>query len=218
MDGTTEYQSMIVYHHNSPSWMETVRLAVPIEKFYGSHVRLEYRHCSSKHLLPIGNNKLNFILRSFEYFNNFLFFSTAREKADNKKLFGFSFARLMETGGATLCDGPHELYIYKCEDRSRLNDPQVYLSLPSGARETAEGIGQTSSNSFGRSHKETVFINTLLCSTKLTQNGETNLNAPMLCLKVLLTHSRINQIYFQLIYCLYFNGGNLHILNVYKMH
>lgn len=140
MDGTTEYQSMIVYHHNSPSWMETVRLAVPIEKFYGSHVRLEYRHCST------------------------------REKADNKKLFGFSFARLMETGGATLCDGPHELYIYKCEDRSRLNDPQVYLSLPSGARETAEGIGQTSSNSFGRSHKETVFINTLLCSTKLTQN------------------------------------------------
>lgn len=95
----------------------------------------------------------------------------AREKADNKKLFGFSFARLMETGGATLCDGPHELYIYKCEDRSRLNDPQVYLSLPSGARETADGIGQTTSTTFGRSHKETVFINTLLCSTKLTQNG-----------------------------------------------
>lgn len=51
MDGSTEYQSMIVYHHNSPSWMETIRLAVPIDKFYGSHVRLEYRHCSSKNLL-----------------------------------------------------------------------------------------------------------------------------------------------------------------------
>ncbi|KAJ1522281.1 hypothetical protein ONE63_002583 [Megalurothrips usitatus] len=140
MDGATEYQSMIVYHHNSPSWMETVRLAVPIDKFYGSHVRLEYRHCST------------------------------REKADNKKIFGFSFARLMEPGGATLCDGAHELYIYKCEDRSRLNDPQVYLALPSGSRETAEGIGQATSTSFGRSHKETVFITTLLCSTKLTQN------------------------------------------------
>lgn len=78
----------------------------------------------------------------------------------------------METGGATLCDGPHELYIYKCEDRSRLNDPQIYLALPSGAQESAEGIGQNSSSPFGRSHKETVFINTLLCSTKLTQNGE----------------------------------------------
>ncbi|XP_052125383.1 dedicator of cytokinesis protein 4 isoform X2 [Frankliniella occidentalis] len=138
-DGTTEYQSMIVYHHNSPSWMETVRLAVPIDKFYGSHVRLEYRHCST------------------------------REKADNKKLFGFSFVRLMEPGGATLGDRSHELYIYKCEDRSRLNDPQVYLSLSSGAW---EGIGQSNSTAFGRSHKETVFINTLLCSTKLTQNAD----------------------------------------------
>jgi hypothetical protein len=49
MDATNEYQSMIVYHHNSPWWSETIRLAVPIDKFYGSHIRLEYRHCSSKY-------------------------------------------------------------------------------------------------------------------------------------------------------------------------
>jgi hypothetical protein len=49
MDATNEYQSMIVYHHNSPWWSETIRLTVPIDKFYGSHIRLEYRHCSSKY-------------------------------------------------------------------------------------------------------------------------------------------------------------------------
>jgi len=49
MDATNEYQSMIVYHHNAPWWSETIRLAVPIDKFYGSHIRLEYRHCSSKY-------------------------------------------------------------------------------------------------------------------------------------------------------------------------
>jgi dedicator of cytokinesis protein 3 len=53
MDGTNEYQSMIVYHHNSPWWSETIRLAVPIDKFYGSHIRLEYRHCSSKCWLQV---------------------------------------------------------------------------------------------------------------------------------------------------------------------
>lgn len=57
----------------------------------------------------------------------------AREKND-KKLFSFAFVRLMEPGGATLQDGPHELYIYKCEDRSKL-DSLSYISLPSSGRE-----------------------------------------------------------------------------------
>jgi len=57
----------------------------------------------------------------------------AREKND-KKLFAFAFVRLMEPGGATLQDGPHELYIYKCEERAKL-DSLSYLSLPSSARE-----------------------------------------------------------------------------------
>lgn len=47
-DGTTEYNSMIIYHHNAPAWAENVRLTLPIDKFAGAHVRLEYRHCSSK--------------------------------------------------------------------------------------------------------------------------------------------------------------------------
>ncbi|XP_014603723.1 PREDICTED: dedicator of cytokinesis protein 3 isoform X1 [Polistes canadensis] len=133
-EGSSEYQSLVIYHHNSPSWAETVRLAIPIDKFYGSHVRFEFRHCST------------------------------REKND-KKLFAFAFVRLMESGGATLQDGTHELYIYKCEERAKL-DSLGYLSLPSCAREPSA----TGATSFARSPKEAVFIHTLLCSTKLTQN------------------------------------------------
>lgn len=47
-EGSSEFQSIIIYHHNSPSWAETLRLAVPYDKFNGSHVRFEFRHCSSK--------------------------------------------------------------------------------------------------------------------------------------------------------------------------
>ncbi|XP_043283024.1 dedicator of cytokinesis protein 3 isoform X2 [Venturia canescens] len=134
-EGSSEYQSLVIYHHNSPSWAETVRLAVPIDKFYGSHIRFEFRHCST------------------------------REKND-KKLFDFAFVRLMEPdGGATIQDGMHELYIYKCEERAKL-DSLSYLSLPSNAREPfSPGV-----SAFTRSPKEAVFITTLLCSTKLTQN------------------------------------------------
>ncbi|KAK0167462.1 hypothetical protein PV327_004857 [Microctonus hyperodae] len=135
MEGSSEYQSLVIYHHNSPFWAETVRLAVPIEKFYGSHIRFEFRHCST------------------------------REKND-KKLFDFAFVRLMEPdGGATIQDGLHELYIYKCEERAKL-DSLSYLSLPASAREPhCPGVPP-----FTRSPKEAVFITTLLCSTKLTQN------------------------------------------------
>lgn len=47
-DSSTDYHSMIIYHHNAPCWMETIRLAVPIEKYNIAHIRFEYRHCSSK--------------------------------------------------------------------------------------------------------------------------------------------------------------------------
>ena len=58
MEGSSEYQSLVIYHHNSPSWAETVRLAIPIDKFYGSHVRFEFRHCSSK-LLKFLHTEIN---------------------------------------------------------------------------------------------------------------------------------------------------------------
>ena len=38
----------ILYHNNSPIWNDILRLKVPIEKFYNSHIRLEFRHCSAK--------------------------------------------------------------------------------------------------------------------------------------------------------------------------
>ena len=38
----------ILYHNNSPIWNETLRLKVPIDKFYNAHIRLEFRHCSAK--------------------------------------------------------------------------------------------------------------------------------------------------------------------------
>ncbi|KAJ8941123.1 hypothetical protein NQ318_007705 [Aromia moschata] len=90
-----------------------------------------------------------------------------QEKKNDKKLFGFSFIRLMDKDGAAVQDGQHELYIYKCEDPQKL-DNCGYLSLPAFAKDI-EG-NHEASGQFSRSHKEIVSIKTLLCSTKLTQN------------------------------------------------
>lgn len=73
-----------------------------------------------------------------------------------------------DEGGTTLRDGSHELCVYKCDERGRLNNPVEYLSMPFLAKEAVDCIY---SLPFQRSPKEIMVIDTLLCSTKLTQNG-----------------------------------------------
>ncbi|KPP58631.1 hypothetical protein Z043_123529, partial [Scleropages formosus] len=46
--GADEYHSIVLYHNNSPRWAEQIKLPLPVDKFRGSHMRFEFRHCSSK--------------------------------------------------------------------------------------------------------------------------------------------------------------------------
>lgn len=46
--GADEYHSLVLYHNNSPRWAEQIKLPIPVDMFRGSHVRFEFRHCSSK--------------------------------------------------------------------------------------------------------------------------------------------------------------------------
>lgn len=61
------------------------------------------------------------------------------------------------------------MYIYRCEERAKLR-PAHYLGLPASAKEYTVDTNITSTM-FSKSHKESMTIRTLLCSTKLTQNG-----------------------------------------------
>lgn len=128
------YKSLIIYHHNSPCWNETIRISAPIEKFQTSHIRFEFRHCSTK-------------------------------DRTEPKLFGFSYAPIMQSNGATLCDGAHELVVYKCEDMTKVKT-NVYLELPYYMSDTNKEVHTV----FNKSSKECFTIKTILCSTKFTQN------------------------------------------------
>ncbi|XP_069387325.1 dedicator of cytokinesis protein 3 isoform X10 [Paralichthys olivaceus] len=43
-----EHRSFVLYHNNSPRWSEVIKLPIPIDRFRGSHIRFEFRHCSTK--------------------------------------------------------------------------------------------------------------------------------------------------------------------------
>ncbi|XP_051911224.1 dedicator of cytokinesis protein 4b isoform X3 [Hippocampus zosterae] len=133
--GGDEYHSLVLYHNNSPRWAEQIKLPIPVDMFRGSHVRFEFRHCSTK------------------------------EKGE-KKLFGYSFVPLMQEDGRTLPDGTHELIIQKCDENTNLADCARYLKLPFSKANIP------SNNQTLKGTKESFWITSFLCSTKLTQNGD----------------------------------------------
>ncbi|RWS26001.1 dedicator of cytokinesis protein 3-like isoform X2, partial [Leptotrombidium deliense] len=149
IEPVTHYTSVVLYHNNNPRWMESLKILFPLEVFdVNAHIRLEFRHCSTKE-------------------------SNNHQK--EKKFLGFSFIPLSDEQGTIIRDGSHEVYIYKCTDvaeaRSKLTDPSSYLLLPFGPKDERKNL-QTSSPLLTRSTKESVHIRSLLCSTKLTQNGD----------------------------------------------
>uniref|UniRef100_A0A452TM77 Dedicator of cytokinesis 4 n=1 Tax=Ursus maritimus TaxID=29073 RepID=A0A452TM77_URSMA len=91
---------------------------------------------------------------------------STKEKGE-KKLFGFSFVPLMQEDGRTLPDGTHELIVHKCEENTNLQDTTRYLKLP-----FSKGILLGSNHQAIKATKESFWITSFLCSTKLTQNGD----------------------------------------------
>ncbi|XP_072569116.1 dedicator of cytokinesis protein 3-like isoform X1 [Paramormyrops kingsleyae] len=45
---SSEHRSLVFYHNNAPRWNEMVKLSIPFDRFRGSHLRFELRHCSTK--------------------------------------------------------------------------------------------------------------------------------------------------------------------------
>ncbi|KAF8795296.1 Dedicator of cytokinesis protein 1 like protein [Argiope bruennichi] len=153
-DTVNEYKSVIYYHEDKPKWMENVKIAIPIEEFYSAHLKFTFKHRSS---------------------------NDAKDRAE--KAFAVSFVKLMHENGTTLKDEVHELLVYKI-DYKRFDDSDIsYINLPSTRQELEKYIAVNcpptpnknsnsliSLNGLTLSSKDSFYINSLVCSTKLTQN------------------------------------------------
>lgn len=138
-----EYKSVIYYHDDRPKWMETLKVQVAIEEFKNCHLKFMFKHRSSN-----------------------------ESKDRNEKPFGLSYVRLMQKNGTTLKHEHHQLIVYKIDHKKYDAETAAnYLRLPSRSVELAANE-KPSEVGFSYCAKDHFIIDTNLCSTKLTQDGE----------------------------------------------
>jgi hypothetical protein len=144
----SEFKSIILYHRNDPKWDETIKIVIPIERFYSCHLRLTFRHRTSN---PAGLGA----------------------KGD-KHSYLMCFVKLMNINGTTLADEKHELVVYKCEPKYKLHEVRYLRHHFLKADFLGKGSGTISNHDLpaglSLSSRETVVIRSLVCSTKLTHN------------------------------------------------
>ena len=138
-----EYKSVIYYHDDRPKWMETLKVQVAIEEFKNCHLKFMFKHRSSN-----------------------------ESKDRNEKPFGLSYVRLMQKNGTTLKHEHHQLIVYKIDHKKYDAETAAnYLRLPSRSVELVANE-KPSEVGFSYCAKDHFIIDTNLCSTKLTQDGE----------------------------------------------
>lgn len=151
-----EYHTVVYYHEERPKWMETIKVAIPIEDFKTGHLKFTFRHRSSND-----------------------------NKDKSEKPFALSYVRLMHENRTTLRDQIHELLVYKVDHKKYDENDISYLNLPSTRVELEEKLALTNQgnqigakqlglmfqfNGISLSAKDSFTISSIVCSTKLTQN------------------------------------------------
>jgi len=165
-DKLSIYKSCIYYHSNSPRWNESVKINVPLVEFDKAHIRIEFRHCSTKErekkflgfcFLPLSDQDGTVI----------------PDKTHELYLYKCD-SQIWEDDTLDLCKyttlpyGPGSLHNSNTSSTSNLvNSGSNTLK----ATNQSSNINANNANgSFVHNNREIVTVNTFLLSTKLTQN------------------------------------------------
>lgn len=142
-DSFTCYKSSIFYHSNMPRWNEHIRINVPLSEFDSAHIRIEFRHCSTR--------------EKEKKFLGFAFLPLSDED-------GALISNQQHELYLYKCDSQ----IWKEESLNLC----CYTSSPYGpdCKIPFKSSNASLTNPFNHSNRESIIVSTFLLSTKLTQN------------------------------------------------
>ncbi|XP_022099388.1 dedicator of cytokinesis protein 3-like isoform X2 [Acanthaster planci] len=127
-----------------------------------------YYHTNQPHWLE--NIRLSIPMEKFKDTHIRLECRHCSTSRGDRSLFAMAFMRLMKDDGTTLEDSEHELFVYKCAENQEFHDLS-YLNLPFCTQEIVTKASPVfGTGTYSRNMKESLFVRTIICSTKLTQN------------------------------------------------
>ncbi|KHJ41068.1 hypothetical protein D918_08844, partial [Trichuris suis] len=146
---STYYTSTVFYHQDRPRWFETVKIIIPVDIYGNVHIQFTFRHRSSN-----------------------------ESKDKGERPFAVSFIRLRQSNGTVIKDGRHDLVVYRLAAKIEESDFSYHTLPATRADLEMSGLSNVSSRShiqsptgaFAISPKDCFTINTIVCSTSLTQN------------------------------------------------
>ena len=153
----TEFDSMVFYHQNAPTWGELVKLELPDDLMEQCHLFFTIRHRSSKEEKTsaagaVGNN--------------------AAAVAEANKPIAYGYLPLFERNKAFIADGSHSITLFKSQRHGTSLSPDLYFNLQPtilNGRSGAEAIPMHLQGVF-QPLRDSLVVRTFLVSTRYTQN------------------------------------------------
>lgn len=110
----TQFDSMVFYHQNAPTWGELMKLELPHDVMEHCHLFFTFRHRSSKEERWMSSSS------SASGFGGAL----------ASKPFAYAYLPLFEANRAFIPDGSHTLLLFRCNRPTQALSPELYFSLP----------------------------------------------------------------------------------------
>ncbi|KDN50840.1 hypothetical protein K437DRAFT_273050 [Tilletiaria anomala UBC 951] len=152
----TEFDSMVFYHQNAPTWGELVKLELPDDLMEQCHLFFTIKHRSSKEeKTPTANQTPN-----------------SQGAMEIHPPIAYGYLPLFERTKAFIADGSHSITLFKSQRHGHSLSPDLYFNLqPTIAigHSPAESIPMHLQGVF-QPLRDSLVVRTFLVSTRYTQN------------------------------------------------
>lgn len=159
----TQFDSLVFYHQNAPTWGELVKLQLPRDIMEDCHLFFSFRHRSTKEE------------RGLAAASNVTHGSPAPQSSSSVAIsrpFAYGYLPLFESSRAFIPDGSHTLFLWRTNRPPAQIGPDLYFNLPpvTPAGRNINDVVPTNLASTVQPLRDILTLRTFLVSTKYSQN------------------------------------------------